>query len=61
MIKGGIGYHFAKVQLGSVRAVINADTGAVLQVIQYDEFGRVLADTNPCFQPFGFAGGHFDH
>lgn len=27
----------------------------------YDEFGRVLADTNPGFQPFGFAGGHFDH
>lgn len=26
----------------------------------YDEFGRVLADTNPGFQPFGFAGGHFD-
>jgi RHS repeat-associated protein len=23
----------------------------------YDEFGRVPPDTNPGFQPFGFAGG----
>lgn len=25
-----------------------------------DPFGRVLADTNPGFQPFGFAGGLYD-
>lgn len=25
-----------------------------------DEFGNVLADTNPGFQPFGFAGGLYD-
>lgn len=24
-------------------------------------FGRILVNTNPGFQPFGFAGGHFDH
>ncbi len=30
------------------------------QAIHYDEFGRVLADSNPGFQPFGFAGGHYD-
>ncbi len=28
--------------------------------LDYDEFGRVLLDTNPGFQPFGFAGGHYD-
>lgn len=26
----------------------------------YDEFGVVLRDTNPGFQPFGFAGGLYD-
>jgi RHS repeat-associated protein len=26
----------------------------------YDEFGNVLSDTNPGFQPFGFAGGLYD-
>jgi RHS repeat-associated protein len=37
--------------------VVNATTGSVAQKLSYDEWGRVLADTNPGFQPFGFAGG----
>jgi RHS repeat-associated protein len=28
--------------------------------MDYDAFGRVLNDTNPGFQPFGFAGGLYD-
>jgi RHS repeat-associated protein len=28
--------------------------------MDYDAFGRVLQDTNPGFQPFGFAGGLYD-
>jgi RHS repeat-associated protein len=28
--------------------------------MDYDEFGNVLQDTNPGFQPFGFAGGLYD-
>jgi len=28
--------------------------------MDYDEFGNVLLDTNPGFQPFGFAGGLYD-
>ena len=28
--------------------------------LEYDEFGRVLEDTNPGFVPFGFAGGLYD-
>ena len=39
---------------------IKAATGAVAQRINYDEFGRVLSDTNPGFQPVGFAGGLYD-
>ena len=32
-------------------------SGTVAQRIDYDEFGNVLADSAPGFQPFGFAGG----
>ena len=28
--------------------------------MDYDTFGNVIADTNPGFQPFGFAGGLYD-
>lgn len=46
--------------LGSPRLVVNASTGAVAQRLDYDEWGQVLADTSPGFQPFGFAGGLYD-
>ena len=28
--------------------------------MDYDEFGNVIYDSNPGFQPFGFAGGLYD-
>jgi RHS repeat-associated protein len=40
--------------------IVNVNTGALMQLMDYDEFGRVLLDTNPGFQPFGFAGGLYD-
>jgi RHS repeat-associated protein len=40
--------------------VVNAGTGQAVQRMDYDAFGRVLQDTNPGFQPFGFAGGLYD-
>jgi RHS repeat-associated protein len=46
--------------LGSPRLVINVTTGEITQRIDYDEFGNVQLDTNPGFQPFGFAGGIYD-
>ena len=46
--------------VGSVRRVIDTATGEVVQALDYDPFGRVLRDTNPGFQPFGFAGGLYD-
>lgn len=33
---------------------------AVVQRMDYESFGQVLADSNPGFQPFGFAGGLYD-
>lgn len=60
MIRGATKYKFVTDYLGSVRLVVNSATGAIMQQIDYDEFGKVLNDTNPGFQPFGFAGGLYD-
>ncbi|MCB9156476.1 MAG: hypothetical protein H6645_05105 [Caldilineaceae bacterium] len=60
MVRGGVTYGLISDHLGSVRLVVNADTGAVVQRLDYDAFGVVLTDTNPGFQPFGFAGGLYD-
>ena len=60
MIRGGQRYRIISDQLGSPRLVVNAQTGNVVQRIDYDEFGNVISDTNPGFQPFGFAGGIAD-
>lgn len=56
----GTTYMLAKDERGSIRFVVDATTGAVAQALEYDAFGRVLSDTNPGFQPFGFAGGIYD-
>jgi RHS repeat-associated protein len=60
MEKGGKTYRVITDQVGSVRLVVDAATGEVAQQIDYDEFGNILEDTNPGFQPFGFAGGLYD-
>ncbi|MCL4686323.1 RHS repeat-associated core domain-containing protein [Myxococcota bacterium] len=60
MVKGGTTYRILSDQVGSVRLVVNATTGDVAQRIDYDAFGVVTLDTNPGFQPFGFAGGLTD-
>ena len=56
----GTVYRFITDHLGSVRLVVNAATGEVAQRMDYDAFGRVLQNTAPGFQPFGFAGGLYD-
>ena len=60
MIRGGVTYRIVTDNQGSVRLVVNAETGEVAQRLDYDSFGRVLRDTNPGFQPFGFQGGLYD-
>ena len=60
MEKGGTTYRIISDHLGSPRLVVDVATGTVVQEIVYDEFGNVLNDTNPGFQPFGFAGGIYD-
>ncbi|MCL6592128.1 MAG: hypothetical protein K6U80_19545 [Firmicutes bacterium] len=61
MIKGGRTYRLISDPLGSVRLVVDVENGEILQRLDYDEFGRVVLDTNPGFQPFGFGGGIYDH
>ena len=57
MIKGGVTYRIISDHLGSPRLVVNASDGSIVQRLDYDEFGNITKDTNPGFQPFGFAGG----
>src|SRR5260221_13694646 len=60
MVRGGLTYRIFTDHLGSPRLVVETSTGAVVQSMDYDEFGNVTNDTSPGFQPFGFAGGLYD-
>jgi len=60
LIRQGVTYRIFSDQLGSPRVVVDSSTGHIVQRIDYDEFGRVVTDTNPGFQPFGFAAGLYD-
>ena len=60
MERGGETFRLVTDHLGSVRLVVNADTGAIAQRIDYDPWGVVTQDTNHGFQPFGYAGGLYD-
>lgn len=57
VVQGDSTYRLIRDHLGSVRLVVNVQSGSVAQRIDYDEFGVESQNTNPGFQPFGFAGG----
>ncbi len=59
-VRNGQTYRIVTDYLGSVRLVVETTTGLIAQRLDYDEFGNVTLDTNPGFQPFGFAGGLYD-
>jgi len=60
MIKGGVTYRIIKDHLSSPRLVVDIATNTVIQQMSYDVWGKVIQDSNPGFQPFGFAGGLYD-
>ena len=60
MLTAGATYRLVKDHLGSLRQVVDVASGMVVQELVYDAWGRVLLDTNPGFQPFGFAGGLYE-
>ena len=47
MTKAGVTYQIITDYLGSPRLVVDVATGAIAQRMDYDEFGRVVSDTNP--------------
>jgi|GEM_PF-336589 len=59
IIRGGVTYRVIADHLGSPRYVVDTATGAIADTLGYDEFG-VTFESNPGFQPFGFAGGLYD-
>lgn len=60
MVRDGVTYRIISDHLGSVRLVVNASTGEVVQRLDFDAFGQVALNSEPGFQPFGFAGGLYD-
>jgi RHS repeat-associated protein len=60
MIKNGNTYQLITDHLGSIRLVVDVNSGSIAQQIDYDEFGNVILNTNPDFQPFAYAGGLYD-
>ncbi len=61
IIRGGTTYRVIADQVGSVRRIVEVSTGAVAQELTYSPFGKVLGDSSPGWQPFAFAGGHYDN
>ena len=66
MVTSGGTYRILSDHLGSPRLVVDANSGAVIETINFDEFGNetdTLAGTLPTGYvriPFGFAGGLYD-
>lgn len=61
LIQNGIEYRIIQdPTLGSIRYIINQTNLEITQEIEYDEFGNMMKNTNPNFQPLTFAGGLYD-
>ena len=60
MLRDGKTYRILSNHLGSVRLVVDVRNGDIAQQLDYDAWGKVISDSNPGFQPFGFAGGLYD-
>ena len=60
ILTAGQVYRVIANQVGSPVLIVNASTGAIAEQISYDAWGNITADSNPGFQPFGFAGGLYD-
>jgi RHS repeat-associated protein len=60
LVRGDSTYRLVRDHLGSVRLVVHVASGTVAQRIRYDEYGIETENTNPGWQPFGYAGGLVD-
>lgn len=55
--RDGVTYRLISDHLGSARALVNIDTGEVVQQMAYSAWGEVSVSGDPSIQPFGYAGG----
>ena len=60
MAKDGKDYLLVSDYRGSIRLVVDAQSGEIAQRIDYDVWGRISSDTNPGFQDLGFSGALHD-
>ncbi len=60
ILQNAAAYRVVTDHVGSVRYVVDAASGEIVQRKSYDAYGRAVADSAPGFQPFGFAGGWTD-
>ena len=58
---GGSHHVIIKNHLGSPVLVVRAYDGEVVQQLTYNALGKATTNTNPNFQPFGYAGGLYDN
>jgi RHS repeat-associated protein len=60
MVRNGGTYRVITDAVGSPRLVIDSQSGAIVDAITYDAWGRITSETAPGTTPFGFAGGLSD-
>ena len=60
ILNGTSTYRVIRDQLGSVRGVVDASSGTVVQHIDYDAWGVPTVVSGASFQPLGYAGGLSD-
>ena len=53
VVRNRLPYRFIRDVQGSVRLVVDAATGTIVQRLDYDSFGNVFLDTAPGFQSGG--------
>ena len=58
--RGGSTYRVVTDQVGSPVLVLNSQTGAIVDSINYDVWGQIVSETASGTLPFGFAGGLLD-
>ena len=61
LIRNNNVYRIISDHLGSVRMVVDATSGVLVQKIDYKEFGEMIDNSSPAFQSIGFAGGLYDY
>ena len=60
LVRGGVQYRMLTDHLGSVRLIVNVDTGEITERRLHDAWGKQLVGPNSDESVFGYAGGLYD-